>query len=170
MSLFLCLILLISGSPSLSPAIVDVAPTLDIVASTPSLRRSQRVSKPPTYLQSYNCSSVICDPFSHSTSSIKAGSSHPTLGNKYSLSSYLSTSHLSTSYSHFCSLITNILEPKSYFEAVKTPQWQEAMATEIAALEANNTWTLTTLPPHKKAVGCKWVYTIKLKADGSIKR
>ena len=44
------------------------------------------------------------------------------------------------------------------------------MAAEIAALEANNTWTLTHLPPDKKSTGCKWVYKIKYKADGSIER
>ena len=44
------------------------------------------------------------------------------------------------------------------------------MDTKIAALKANNTWTLTPLPPHKKAVGCKWVYRVKYRADGSIER
>ena len=42
------------------------------------------------------------------------------------------------------------------------------MAVEIAALEANNTWSLTPLPAHKKPIGCKWVYKIKHKANGSI--
>ena len=44
------------------------------------------------------------------------------------------------------------------------------MDTEIAALEANNTWTLTPLPPHKKVVGCKWVYRVKYRTNGSIER
>ena len=44
------------------------------------------------------------------------------------------------------------------------------MAAEIAALEVNNTWTLTPLPADKKSIGCKWVYKIKYKADGSIER
>ena len=44
------------------------------------------------------------------------------------------------------------------------------MAAEIAALEANNTWTLTPLPPDKKSTGCKWVYKIKYKADGTLER
>ena len=44
------------------------------------------------------------------------------------------------------------------------------MTTKIAALEANQTWTLTPLPAGKKPIGCKWVYKIKYKADGSIER
>ena len=44
------------------------------------------------------------------------------------------------------------------------------MATEIAALEANNIWTLTPLPAAKKPTGCKWVYKIKYKANGSIEQ
>ena len=44
------------------------------------------------------------------------------------------------------------------------------MAAEIAALEANNTWTLIALLVDKKSIGCKWVYKIKYKADGSIWR
>ena len=37
-------------------------------------------------------------------------------------------------------------------------------------MEANNTWTITSLPPGKKPVGCKWVYRVKYKSDGSIER
>jgi hypothetical protein len=44
------------------------------------------------------------------------------------------------------------------------------MRAEIDALEANNTWVLTDLPPNKHAIGCKWVYKVKLKADGSLER
>ncbi|KAL6325554.1 hypothetical protein AAG906_023399 [Vitis piasezkii] len=34
----------------------------------------------------------------------------------------------------------------------------------------NGTWSLTTLPHGKWAVGCKWVYKLKFRADGSLKR
>jgi hypothetical protein len=44
------------------------------------------------------------------------------------------------------------------------------MATKIEALEANHTWSLTPLPPGKHAIGCKWVYKIKYKPDGSVER
>ena len=44
------------------------------------------------------------------------------------------------------------------------------MAAEIVALESNRTWTVIPLPPHKKAIGCKWVYWVKYKADGTVER
>lgn len=37
-------------------------------------------------------------------------------------------------------------EPKHFSQAIKIPQWREAMKKEIDALEANGTWTLTQLP------------------------
>ena len=61
-------------------------------------------------------------------------------------------------------------EPDSYAEAILDPRWQEAMQTKINALKANNTWVMCPLPPSKVPVGCKWVYKVKLKADGSVKR
>lgn len=44
------------------------------------------------------------------------------------------------------------------------------MSGEIGSLEENETWTVETLPPGKKALGCKWVYKIKFKSDGTIER
>jgi len=44
------------------------------------------------------------------------------------------------------------------------------MAQEIVALEENNTWIVTDLPPGKHPIGCKWVYNVKYKANGSIER
>ena len=44
------------------------------------------------------------------------------------------------------------------------------MQAEISALEQNNTWIITDLTPNKHIIGCKWVYKIKHRADGSIER
>lgn len=42
------------------------------------------------------------------------------------------------------------------------------MSAEITALQANNTWELVPLPKGKKAIGSKWVYKVKLKANGEL--
>ena len=44
------------------------------------------------------------------------------------------------------------------------------MDKEIEALEVNNTWTLTPLPPGKSTIGYKWVYRVKYLLDGTIER
>ena len=62
------------------------------------------------------------------------------------------------------------VEPQSYNIASKDPNWIEAMDAEIKALEVNNTWILTNLPQDKTSIGCKWVYKIKHRSDGSIER
>ncbi|WP_286496935.1 reverse transcriptase domain-containing protein, partial [Empedobacter sp. 189-2] len=45
-----------------------------------------------------------------------------------------------------------------------------SMYEEMAALDANDTWELVSLPKEKKAIGCKWVYKVKHNSDGSISR
>ncbi|XP_019252705.1 PREDICTED: uncharacterized protein LOC109231500 [Nicotiana attenuata] len=66
--------------------------------------------------------------------------------------------------------ISHDSEPTSYEEAAINPTWQAAMTKEFEALYANHTWDLVTLPAGKKAIGCKWVYKIKHKADGTVER
>ena len=44
------------------------------------------------------------------------------------------------------------------------------MKEELDALSKNHTWDLVTLPPGKSVVGCKWIYKIKTRFDGSIER
>lgn len=44
------------------------------------------------------------------------------------------------------------------------------MELEIAALEANHTWSIVDLPPGKKLIGCRWVYKIKYKSTGEVER
>jgi hypothetical protein len=38
------------------------------------------------------------------------------------------------------------------------------------ALERIQTWEIVEFPKEKKTVGCKWVYTLNYKANGSLKR
>ena len=44
------------------------------------------------------------------------------------------------------------------------------MEDEMDALHHNGTWDLVPLPPGKRTVGCRWVYTIKFHPDGSVVR
>jgi len=44
------------------------------------------------------------------------------------------------------------------------------MRAELIALQTNETWILTYLPPHKTPIGCRWIFKIKHNADGSIER
>jgi hypothetical protein len=66
-------------------------------------------------------------------------------------------------YKSFLAALDSTLPiPRDWQEAKQYPEWRAAMMEEIAALDKNNTWVLTTLPSNKWVVGCKWVL-IRLK-------
>ena len=44
------------------------------------------------------------------------------------------------------------------------------MKEELDVLTKNHTWDLVTLLPRQSVVGCKWIYKIKTRSDGSIER
>ncbi|XP_062014517.1 uncharacterized mitochondrial protein AtMg00810-like [Rosa rugosa] len=44
------------------------------------------------------------------------------------------------------------------------------MNEEIQALQNNKTWSIVPLPPNKQPIGCKWVYKVKYKPDGTVER
>ncbi|KAK4406185.1 Retrovirus-related Pol polyprotein from transposon RE1 [Sesamum angolense] len=73
-----------------------------------------------------------------------------------------------TEMADFLAALSTIQEPSNYLQA-KGCKWEDAMSQELSALERNNTWEVVTLPKGK-AIGSKWVFKIKLKADGSIDR
>lgn len=63
--------------------------------------------------------------------------------------------------------------PSTYADAISSDEsahWKAAMEEELAALEENNTWTLCSLPPGKRAIGCKWVFAVKTDAAGNFQR
>lgn len=88
----------------------------------------------------------------------------------YPLSTTDSLHQLTPYYHSFVLNTSAISEPKTYNAAIKHQCWKDAMNLEIQALQNNNTWTLTDLPPGKVLIGCKWVYQIKYNSDGSIQR
>ena len=50
------------------------------------------------------------------------------------------------------------------------PGWRSAMIEEMDALDGNGTWNLIHLPTGKKAIGCHWVFAVKVNLDGSVAR
>ncbi|KAG7577529.1 Integrase catalytic core [Arabidopsis thaliana x Arabidopsis arenosa] len=66
--------------------------------------------------------------------------------------------------------ITSGTEPYSYKEAILDENWRNAVSDEIVSLEDLGTWTVEDLPPGKKALGCKWVFRLKYKSDGTLER
>ncbi|KAL0754264.1 hypothetical protein Bca101_091932 [Brassica carinata] len=60
--------------------------------------------------------------------------------------------------------------PTSVAEALKNPYWRKAMIDEINSQLKNHTWDLVNIANASNVVGCRWVFTIKRKADGSIDR
>ncbi|CAA7057512.1 unnamed protein product [Microthlaspi erraticum] len=88
----------------------------------------------------------------------------------YPLSDYLDSSRFSQSHRALLAAITAGTEPTLFRDAVVYEVWCDAMKVEIGALELNKTWDLVKLPPGKRAIGCKWVYKIKYRSDGTIER
>ncbi|KAJ7950679.1 Retrovirus-related Pol polyprotein from transposon TNT 1-94 [Quillaja saponaria] len=86
------------------------------------------------------------------------------------ISNHVSYKSLSPSYRAFVSTLSSVSIPQDWKEALADPKWEDAMVEEMKALSKNDTWELASLPHGKRAVGCKWVFTIKRKADGTIKR
>ena len=67
-------------------------------------------------------------------------------------------------------MVEDVKELTSYDEAARSKDWRKAMEEEIQALHQNNTWELVTMPKDVQPIFCKWVYKVKTKPDGSIKR
>ncbi|RVX10168.1 Retrovirus-related Pol polyprotein from transposon RE1 [Vitis vinifera] len=118
---------------------------------------------PPIKLHNYVCSHVS----SNQLSSLIPG---PTKGTRYPLANYVSYHRYKPAYRSFVAQHSAVTEPRSYSEAAAHPEWQEAMCFELQALQANGTWSLTPLPVCKTSIGCRWVYKIKHRSDGSIER
>jgi hypothetical protein len=140
-----------SGSPlSVSPLDIHPNPILPT-------RKSIRPRHVPSYLQDYHCNQASSLP-SHTSNA------------SYPIESTLSYSHLSPPHKAYTLAISTPVKPKFYPEAISSPHWCESMTKELAAPEANHTWVLTSLPLGKHPIGCKWMYKIKFKSDGSIER
>ena len=88
----------------------------------------------------------------------------------HDIGNYMSYEALSPSFRAFIASLQTVSIPKDWETAKQDPKWREAMIEELEALKKNKTWVLTTLPAGKKAVSCKWIYTVKQNPEGKVER
>ncbi|KAL5555898.1 hypothetical protein UlMin_038134 [Ulmus minor] len=86
------------------------------------------------------------------------------------MSHYVSNHHLSESNKLFVNQLSIVSIPNSVQEALADKRWKAAMDEEMKSLQKNETWELVDRPARKKPVGCRWIYTVKYQADGTIER
>ena len=84
--------------------------------------------------------------------------------------SNLTDTEVAPAFNSFMTNLTAVTDPVHFKHAVKSPEWITAMNLELDALERNNTWIITTLPPNKTAITCKWVFKSKFNPDGTLER
>ena len=71
----------------------------------------------------------------------------------------------------WCMLATSSIdEPSTLGEVLSDRNWVTTMDSEHQALLQKKTWHPIPPPEGKNIIGCKWVYKIKRKADGTIDR
>ena len=155
----------------------------------PALRKSTRQTHPPTWLNDFVTTSKTHTDQAEAAAPVVTTNVHVNFANMVTMlveSEFVTTSKTHTDQAeaaapvvttnvhvNFANMVTMLVEseePTSYYEAASQPGWVEAMTKELQALQDNETWDITTLPPGRKAIGCRWVYKSKYKADGSLER
>ena len=153
LSLLLLLILLFPLRIPLPPLPPIVTPS----PSPPPIRKSSRFTSAPSYLKYYIC---------HASSQ---SSPHSNRAPLYPISDFFFYFHkLSNIRCRFVLYVSTNIEPKSFSEASKYECWNQAVNTELSALERTGTRKLVGLPPNVKPICCRWVYKVKHHVDDSI--
>lgn len=132
----------VPNSPS--PIYPHLTPPLPATPQT----KSSRSTKPPIWNTDYVTTSKT---------------SHP-------ISTSMSYSNITPYKSYLSTFSSSISEPSSFDQASKNSNWILAMDQEIQALTHNHIWEVIDLPPGKLLIGCKGVYKVKYKVDGSVER
>ncbi|CAN1770862.1 Retrovirus-related Pol polyprotein from transposon TNT 1-94 [Linum perenne] len=89
---------------------------------------------------------------------------------RYPIGNQVSYERLSDSHKAFTIAVDSVEIPRTIQEAMKSPEWKKAVLEELRALETNDTWDVVPLPRGRKTVDCKWLFTVKYKANGTVER
>jgi len=147
----------LSQSPnSLTSSTQSTPSTTSSCLQEPPHRKSQRAKRPPAWMKDFVCPQLT-NKQTTIPPSVEPSTSHSFTITSYPLFSYANLAHFSPSYVASLTKILQSLKPISYAQAKLCLEWVKAMEIELAALEQNNTWQLTTLPPGNRALTSKWV-------------
>ncbi|GAA0152297.1 hypothetical protein LIER_10810 [Lithospermum erythrorhizon] len=80
---------------------------------------------------------------------------------------FVSYSNLSSFFRVFSTSLSNFTIPNIINETLTLPNWKHAVLEKMNSLYKNK-WELVNLPPTKRTVGCKWVFTVKYNEKGEI--
>ena len=94
----------------------------------------------------------------------------PKAKTKYPINNYVSSHKLTESYAFTVNQLSTFSIPSNVIDALADPKWRKAMTEEMEALQKNATWEPVPLLKGMKPIGCRWVFTMKLKLDGRIDR
>lgn len=163
------------SSPCSSPEALseESTPTTSVpTTENEDLGQGKRAKFPSVWLKDYVAHATRCPEEPHLVSpEHNSVSSSSVQGNTlYPLTSYISDDMFSPQHKVFLAVVLDGVEPTSYKQAMLDPRWTKAMGTEVGALEDSGTWSIVDLPPGKEAINNKWVYKIKLHADGTVER
>ncbi|CAM8918128.1 unnamed protein product [Rhodiola kirilowii] len=110
-------------------------------AEEPRTTRSGTVTQPPSWTRDYQC---------------------------YSSQNQVNLDELC----HFCGFASFVshAEPKTVADALKDPEWVNAMQEELHQFERNKVWRLVPRPEDKNVIGTKWVFRNKMDDKGVVVR
>lgn len=94
----------------------------------------------------------------------------PTNNSSYPLSKVLSYGSLSPSHRDTVLNVASQFEPQFYHQASDSQNGAKPCNFLLDAMEQNKTWTVVPLPIGKHTIGCRWIYKLKYKYDGTIDR
>ena len=81
--------------------------------------------------------------------------------------------HAPDRYGEWVYVTNSPTEPGTVREVKASPdkaKWETTMENEMKSLKDHDVWDLVDLPEGKRIVGSKWVFKVKMAADGSVER